>query len=396
VETPVRVAMLVHNPFTHDTRVEKEARTLRDAGYEVTVVADARLGLPDTEMRDGIQILRFSRPSARVPILRFLRAARRFRHALVELRPHIIHAHDSDTLVSSAGAAADLHVPFIYDAHDLWLGRPRRGRSRLYFALNQAWFGFVERWLIPRAAAWITVSPPIARHLERRYDVGPVELVPNYPELDDMETDSLSIRDLPGAEGIPPGSPVVLYLGALFEGRGIESLVASVPLLPRRAHLVLLGAGAQAQDLRALALRLAVTDRIHIVDPVAPHTVVAYAASADVGVSPIVPSCLNYRYSLPNKLFQYMAAGLPVVASDLPQVRDVVDANGAGRCVDTALPAAVADAISAILDDPVAATRMGAAGRRAVVERYNWAVAAQTLRTVYERITPQATVQSRR
>jgi glycosyltransferase involved in cell wall biosynthesis len=382
----MRVAMLLRNPYTHDTRVEKEARSLRDAGFAVTVVADARPDLPAHETRDGIEVVRVGRPSARVPLLRFLRGGRRFRRILIDLRPDILHAHDSDALEPVASAAGELGVPFVYDAHDLWLGRPRRGRGRLYFALNQAWFTAVERRLLPRAAAWITVSPPIARHLERRYGIGPVELVPNYPERAEAAVSPRPLRQLPAANTIPAAAPIVLYLGALIAGRGIEHLVAAVPLLRTGAHLVLLGAGGQADELRGVARRMGVVERVHLAGPVSSDEVVAYAASADIGVSPIVPSSLNYRYSLPNKVFQYMAAGLPVVASDLPQVSEVVEGSGAGRCVDTRRPEAIAAAIDGILQDRAVAVAMGSAGRTAIRERYNWRVAEATLLATYERV----------
>ena len=124
----------------------------------------------------------------------------------------------------------------------------------------------------------------------------------------------------------------------------------------------------------------------------APELVEAYASSADVGVSPIVPSCLNYRYSLPNKLFQYMAAGIPVVASDFRQVREVVEGSGCGVVVDTTRPEAIAWAIVRILGDPDQASAMGARGRAAVVDRYNWEASAKVLNEVYAGLTDQPKV----
>ena len=391
-----RVAMLVRNPFTHDTRVEKEARTLREASYEVTVVADAAPGLPLRERRDGVDVVRVPRPLPGVPLARFVAHARTLRRQLLALRPDVVHAHDSDALGPAAAAAHELTVPLVYDAHDLWLGRPRRGRGRFYFALNQLWFGWLESRLIPRAAAWITVSAPIARHLERRYRVGPVELVPNYPEITEERVSRRTIRDLPAAAEIPSSAPIVLYLGGLMAGRGIEHLVAAVPLIDREAHLVLLGAGGQARELADLAARHGVALRVHLADLVPSDELNVIAASANVGVSPIVGTSQNYRYSLPNKLFQYMAAGLPVVASNFPQVREVVEGSGAGLCVDTADPAALAAAIDTILADRGLAAEMGAAGRAAVEDRYNWDVAAETLLGVYARVLGQAPLESGR
>ena len=375
------VAMLVRNPYTHDTRVEKEARSLAAAGYRVTVVADAGAGLPEHERRDGIEVRRVARRGPRLPGLRFvLHEARLFR-VLRKLGPDVFHAHDSNALVAVASAARALRVPFVYDAHDLWLGRPRRERSRLYFLLSQLTYTLVERWLVPRAAAVLTVSDPIARHLERRYRLDHVHLVPNYPELTGPVR-AKELRALAGGSSIAGGRRVALYLGGLMGGRGLEQLVDALRVA-RSTQLVLLGDGPLASALVDRAAGFGAGDRLHLLEPVGPDEVIAYAASADIGVSPIVPSCLNYRYSLPNKLFQYMAAGLPVVASDLPQVREVVEGAGCGLVVDTTRPELIAAAIERLAGDPDAARAMGRRGRAAVQDRYNWSAAAATLLRSY-------------
>jgi glycosyltransferase involved in cell wall biosynthesis len=375
------VAMLVRNPYTHDTRVEKEARSLVAAGYTVTVVADAAAGLPDHERRDGIDVRRVARRGPRLPGLRFVVHEARLSRVLRKLGPDILHAHDSNTLVAVAWAARALGVPFVYDAHDLWLGRPRRERSRVYFALSQAWYTLVERWLVPRAAVTLTVSGPIARHLARRYRLERVRLVPNYPELADPVAPA-ELRSLPGAASMASGGPVVLYLGGLMAGRGLEQLVDALGLATS-VQLVMLGEGPLAVELLRRAARVGAADRLWLLPPVPPDRVLAYAESADVGVSPIVPSCLNYRYSLPNKLFQYMAAGIPIVASDFPQVREVIEGAACGVAVDTTRPRALADAIEGILADPLEARAMGARGRAAVASRYHWDSAARTLLEAY-------------
>ena len=163
-------------------------------------------------------------------------------------------------------------------------------------------------------------------------------------------------------------------------GRGLEELVDAIGLVPA-VQLVMLGSGVEEGALRARADAAGAS--VLILPPVAPGLVEAYAASADVGVSPILPSCLNYRYSLPNKLFQYMAAGIPVVASDFRQVRAVVEGSGAGVVVDTTNPKAIANGIRQVLADPAEAAAMGARGRAAVIDRYNWEVSAAVLLEVY-------------
>jgi glycosyltransferase involved in cell wall biosynthesis len=190
-----------------------------------------------------------------------------------------------------------------------------------------------------------------------------------------------ALRELPGGEAIDPARPVVLYLGGLMGGRGLEQLVDAIALVPE-VQLVMLGSGAEEERIRERAAARGAS--VLVLPPVAPDLVEAYAASADVGVSPIVPSCLNYRYSLPNKLFQYMAAGIPVVASDFRQVREVVEGSGSGTVVDTTRPEAIAKGIRRVLADPATATAMGERGRAAVRDRYHWGRAAEVLLAVYE------------
>ncbi|HYI66930.1 MAG TPA: glycosyltransferase family 4 protein [Candidatus Limnocylindrales bacterium] len=381
------VVMLVRNPYTHDTRVEKEARTLRDAGYSVTVVCHAAEGLPLTEERDGIAVRRVPRPSGTIPGIRFLRYASVLRRALEEAGPDILHAHDSDALGPVAAAAKRLHRPFVYDAHELWLGRPPRDRGRAYRLLYRAWYGALERRTVPKAAAHITVSPPIARHLKRRYGIGRVELVANYPEYSGPVT-RRELREL--TDAVPSAAPIILHLGAYLPDRGLEQVVEALRDVPG-AHLVLLGAGDRGSEIVRYAAGLGVGDRVHPLPPVPSDDVTSYAASATIGIAPILPTTLNNAYSLPNKLFQYMAAGLPVVASNLPQMREIVEGSGAGVTVDSRDITSLSATLRELLGDRDRLAAMGDSARRAVEERYNWDVSAGTLRAVYERVANRVT-----
>jgi glycosyltransferase involved in cell wall biosynthesis len=379
------VVMLVRNPYTHDTRVEKEARALLEAGYRVTVVADAAPGLPGRESRDGVRVLRVAQPLRKIPGIRFLATTAARILTLLRTDADVYHAHDTNALEAVGVAALRRRVPYVYDSHELWLGRSNRGRRRLYFALSNVYYAVVEHLFVPRASAHITVSPPIARWLEERYRLERVELVGNFPERTEAPTEPRTVRDLPGGDRIPPGAPIVLYLGGLLEGRGLEPLIAALVSLPT-AHLVTLGSGALRPVLEALASRLGLDDRVHLLDPVSSDDVVAYSMSATVGVSANGLTCLSYELSLPNKLFQYMAAGIPVVAADYPQFREVVIDHGAGLLADTTDPDSLAQAIGEILEDPGRAAEMGRRGRAAVLESYHWERAADTLRAIYRRL----------
>ncbi|MGI8998785.1 MAG: glycosyltransferase family 4 protein [Candidatus Limnocylindria bacterium] len=367
--------MLVRNAFTNDTRVEREARTLVDAGYAVTIVADAGPGLPRTESRAGTKVHRVARGRLKIPLLRFIAHRWRLEAALRRTRPEILHAHDADALQSVGPVATRLGIPFVYDSHELWLGRTARGRSGLYDLLNRLWYRWVEGRYVPRASLVMVANPGVGPELERRYGITGVAVVPNYP-AEALEVAPRDLRELPGGAGIPSGVPLVLYIGGMMPHRGLEELVVAMADLPD-AHLVCLGArGGSTSLIGGMIRQRGLTARAHLIPPVPSEEVVPYAASATIGISIVQPASLSYRLALPNKLFQYMAAGIPVVASDFPDVRRVVEGNGAGLVVDPTDPSAVARAIRQLIDDPRLARAMGAAGRRAVSEHLNWRTSA--------------------
>ena len=376
--------MLVRNAFTHDTRVEREARSLAAAGHRVTIVAEARPGLPLREEKASASVIRVPRPLARVPALRFLAYVWRLRSVVEKTRPDVLHAHDTDALQSMGPAARRLGVPFVYDAHELWLGRAARGHSGVYDRLARAYYGLVERRHVPRAAAVIVANPGVGPELERRYGIRGVRAVPNYPvEIGPVERREL--RSLPGGDRIPHDAPIVLYSGGITIDRGIEQLVQAMTEVPD-AHLVFMGAGGLEPEIRRLVSQLGLDDRVHFLGMVPSDEVVAYTASATVGVLSTVPVSLNNVLALPNKIFQYMAAGIPLVASDYPQIREVVEGSGAGRVMDSSDPSAIAAALRAVLADPDAARAAGERGRAAVVSTYHWAVSERTLLEVYRQV----------
>jgi len=378
-----RVTMLVRNRFTHDSRVEKEARTLARAGYQVTVVADGGPGLPAREARDGYAVVRVPFASG-PPVARFFRRRALLEAAVAATEPEVLHAHDTNALEPVARVAERLGVPFVLDAHELWLGQTRRQRGPAYWAAYLAYWALVERRYLSRAAAVVAATDPICRILERRYHPPVARTVLNLPELH-PEAPARDLRSLPGGSAITHGAPILLYLGGIQEGRGLEQIVDALPDIPD-AELALLGSGPSATAIRARAQARGVIGRIHLLEPVPPAEVVSYAASATIGLSLIQPVSASYRYSLPNKLFEYLAAGIPVVASDFPQVREILVPNDAGRVVDPRDPARIAATIRDLLADP-ALRAMGRRGRRLAESRFEWSASAATLLEVYAGIS---------
>jgi glycosyltransferase involved in cell wall biosynthesis len=192
--------------------------------------------------------------------------------------------------------------------------------------------------------------------------------------------------------GLPPGARVVLYQGGFSPGRGIEQLVAAIRDVPG-AVLVLLGYGKLLPELERLAADPALADpvlcqRVRIMPAVPPEALLGWVAAADVVAMPIQPSTLNHRLTTPNKLFEAMAVGVPVVASDLPGMAPIVHETGCGVVCDPTDPAEIASAIRSILDAPAEDRRAYRdRGLAAAHATYCWERQVAVLLEEYGRLT---------
>jgi len=307
-----------------------------------------------------------------------------FADLLDRLRPDAVHAHDMHVIgvASRAAGRAGLRgraVKVVYDAHEYVAGLSQYGgRTPRIIA---AWARH-EREYIGTMDGVVTVSPAIARTLHKRYalDREPTVVI-NSPEL--MEHDGGSGPDIRTVAGVAGGVPLLVYSGGVTRARGVETAVEALTQLPG-VHLAVVcvphARTRPVDELRALAESLQVADRVHYLDPVAPGDVVSFLRTADIGLIPILryPS---HEMALPNKVFEYTFAGLPVVTSDMPTLEEFVGKTGTGEVFQAQNPAGLAAAVSRILDDPAPyRERVADPGLR---DEMSWQAQAGHLRALY-------------
>jgi len=373
----VRVAVLLHKTVVHDGRVLRESGALADAGHDVVVV---HLPTGDEGEISGGFRLRSATPPAwtrRLPrmLWRILALGSIARHARAE-RPDAVHANDIATLIPGYVAARLSGAKLVYDTHEYAVGVPYRKAVWAWLAAT------IERLLIGRCDAVITVSDGIAERLQERYGLRErPTVVRNVPDLP-PPGEAPDLRDQMGIGD----SPLVLHQGAVAEGRGADNLVRALPSMDS-AHLLFMGAdGAYADQLRRLADGLGVASRTHFHPPVALARLLSYTHQADVGVSLLADSCENHRLALPNKLFEYLAADLPVVVSDLPEMRRLVTERGVGWVTDSGDPADIARVLGEALgerDDEALHERV-----RAAAAELNWPHERARLTDLYAKLAP--------
>jgi glycosyltransferase involved in cell wall biosynthesis len=244
-------------------------------------------------------------------------------------RPTLVHANDWNTMWCGVAIKLTCGARLIYDSHELWADRNGRWERRWWLLASEALFVRV-------ADATITASPGYADALAARYRVARPTVIRNIP---DGPPPARTISEPP----LPPLPPRVVYGGGLMPGRGLEQTIDALALAPAmRLRAIGPGSPGYRAGLLERAAAAGVADRLELAPAVPPASVPAVLACATAGLCLIQPVCRSYELTLPNKLFEYAAAGMPVLASDLPVIAAVVRGNGLGEVVPAEDPAAIA------------------------------------------------------
>jgi glycosyltransferase involved in cell wall biosynthesis len=282
-------------------------------------------------------------------------------------------------------AIADAQTPrprVVYDARDIYMDAGNLARTR---GVVRAAVARAERRWARRADRVITVNQPYADVMAKRFGVTGPLVVMNCSYR--FQPPDPRPRRFHERLGLDPTCRVVLYQGGFSQDRGIEQLFEAIPTIDD-AVLVLMGYGHQESVYRERAEGDDLRGRVHILPAVRPIDLLDWVASADVVAMPIQPTTLNHRLTTPNKLFEAMAAGVPVVASDLPGMAPIVRETRCGLVVDPTDPAAIAAACREILgataDDARAWRERTLAAAHST---YNWERQADVLFDEYSRLT---------
>lgn len=331
---PPRIIISVTNDLSTDQRVHRVAMTLHEAGWHVLLVG-RRLPhtppLPERPYKTARMRLLFTRG-------KFFYLEYNLRLLLFLLfRPaHTLLSNDLDTLLPNWITARLRRRRLAFDTHEYWTEVPElvnRPRTRA------AWL-WLEQRLFPRVDHAMTVNQSIADIYHRAYRI-PVAAVRNLP---------LRLPAVP--ERTQPGH-LLIYQGALNVGRGIELMIAALLELPAHYTLCIAGTGPEAPQLAALITELGLQDRVDLRGHVPFAQLPALTATAALGFSLEEDRGASYHYALPNKLFDYIQAGIPVVVSDLPEMAAIVREHGVGETLpaQARTPHALAQIIRSICEN---------------------------------------------
>lgn len=373
-----RVLLSVINDVHTDNRIHRTATVFKERGYEVEVVGRT---WPNPQPVDRpYSVHRFSCRRHRGAWFYLEYQIRLFRY-LLKKEVDVYLANDLDTLLPMAIVSFLRKKPLIYDSHEYFCGVPELARRP---GVRAVWHA-VERFCMPLVTDAVTVSPPIARAYFEEYGI-PFSVVRNVPmgtpgnepieplnsNLAGAQADASDATG-PHASFGRPDLPVVLLQGAgINVDRGAEEAVLALREVPD-AQLWIVGSGDVLPELRRLVAQHQLQDRVFFHDRVPAQQLKGFTRRATVGLSLDKPSNPNYRWSLPNKVFDAFHSQLPQVVSPVEEVARLIRTHEAGWVVEEVTPTAIAAVLRRVLRDDAALARAREGARKAAL-RYQWSV----------------------
>ncbi|MGB1123367.1 MAG: glycosyltransferase [Flavobacteriales bacterium] len=377
----MKIANVVLNDFTRDNRVLKTSTALVKAGHEVTVVALHRNELPRVEQHPSgfrIERVRTYIPGFRV-LAPFKWAELALRIALTYRRADAWHCNDAEAFgMGLLAKRLRSGLKLVYDCHEF--ESERNGKPAW---LSKAVWRMESRH-IRKAEEVIVVSPSIKAAYESRYNeqgMRRISLVRNVPNA---RSGNAVAHPLRTNLGLKSDDFVAIYQGALTINRGIETLLAMAPQLNgSRIHVVFMGYGMLEPQVKEAVHQNA---NVHFQPAVPYEQVLDYTGDADVGLVSVKPVCLSYLYCLPNKLFESIQAGIPVLVNDLPDCVALVEEFGIGSRVANDTP----DGWYAALDEAESKSPawkvQAIGGMREAQAALNWEKESHRLTAIYARL----------
>ncbi len=332
-----RAIVSVINDLSTDQRVDKVCKTLTKAGYDVLLVGrrkkDSR-NLEERLYKTHRMNLLFEKEA-----IFYAEFNIRLFFFLLFNKTSLLIANDLDTLLPNFLISNLKRIPLVYDSHEYFTEVPELINNN--FARN-IWLK-IENIIFPRLKHVFTVNQSIAEIYKTKYNVN-VNIVRNIPLRKENQIIK-SRKEL----GLDENKSIILLQGAGINiDRGVEELVEAMQYM-ENILLLIIGDGDVINDLKNLTEKLKIQHKVEFIKRIPYQELIHYTANADLGLSLDKDTNLNYRYSLPNKLFDYINAGIPVLVSDLPEVKRIVTEYNVGEILFSHKPEDIAEKIRNML-----------------------------------------------
>lgn len=334
---PKTIIVSVINDLVTDQRVLRTCSVLKEHGFEVILFG--------RELKNSASASNLPYKTKRVKMiftkgpLFYLFFNLRLYFFLMGNKTDVLFANDLDTLWANNRASKIKNIPLIYDSHEIFCEVPELQKTPLKKKIWEA----MEKRIVPKLKHCITVNDSIANYFKEKYGTT-FTVVRNIPEQS-HNFSAKSKKEL----GIPDNEKIIILQGAGINiDRGAEELIKAMP--DTKAHLYVIGGGDAFPTLKKLVSQLNLGHKITIKDKMPKSELLHYTYNADIGISIDKDTNLNYHFSLPNKIFDYIQAGLPILSSNLPEIKNLISRYNIGCIIENHDPKHIAEKLNYMLN----------------------------------------------
>jgi len=327
----MRVIVSVFNNLYTDQRVEKVCKTLYDNGYQPILIGNNWLG--DPAMQRPYPFVRISLKSKKLRFA-YIEFQRKLYQEIKKYADNktILLANDLETIMPNYLISKKLGIPLVFDSHEIFTEMPTiQGRW-----VKSVWKK-IESTFIPKIKRMITASDSYANWFVKEYGINKPVVVKNLPRKLEFN-------------GANENSPkIILYQGWLNYSRGIDKAILAMQSI-NNAELWIAGGGPMEKEFKEIANHANVSDKVKFLGKLHPEDLRKLTPKADVGISIEENNGLSYYYSLPNKISDYIQSRVPVVVSDFPEMKNIVNTFGVGEIIENHSPEHLAEKLNTVLE----------------------------------------------
>lgn len=380
----MHICMLVKTEsLIYDARVRKEAETLANVGHKVDIIVLKDPSAQSIKGIDGCKVYEVHLWTRSLPqnalflAIKYLEFIFKLILAGLKIKADIYHCHNLNTLLQGFIIARLIKRRLVYDAHELWAERPGAGRRLMQW---------LEKFLLRRADASVAAERHRAEIMYEEYGATEMPVViGNFPKFKTLESRSSSLRDFVKAQCGRSEAMIVLEHGRLMSERSAGEIIEALRYLDEEIVLVLLGFVTEEfrEVLQNEIKRYNLDNRVFFHKPVPHDEVFSLISSADICTVLYKNTGRNNYYCAPNRLFESLMAGVPVIASNFPGMRDVVEKNNVGACTNPENPKNISKTVRYVLNNR---DLMSQNALKMAKLKYNWEKEAPKLLHIYNRL----------
>jgi glycosyltransferase involved in cell wall biosynthesis len=326
-----KIIVSVSNDLCIDQRVHRICNTLKDAGYDILLIGRKLKNSPEIPERN----YKFKRVKLLFNngLLFYLCLNCRLFLLLMFSKADIFLSNDLDTLLANTFAARLKRKKLVYDSHELFTEVPELADKKFK---KKIWL-FVEKICIKKANRSYTVCEPIADYYNDLYNIN-MKVIRNLPTKKQVSSDFAQREN------------VLIYQGAMNKERGIEMMIEAIAGI-ENCRFYIAGKGNLEDSLKKMTKELNITDKVYFTGVLDFEPLHQLTQTAKIGFSLEQGNSLNYKYALPNKIFDYIQAGVPVICSKLPEMKKIIDGYSTGVAVNIKDADELRELIIALLND---------------------------------------------